>query len=197
MSNDTFQDEDPPEQEEEQGVELPVAEYLRNYAAFLYAVGGDGADIHRFNEIARDWEQKPFAPAAQFGSSPLAEFVALDRERREWKEREKHIIGRQTRLTEMILEQWADSGLHSARCDRVTVSIDRPFYCSKKAGVETETVIQVLESEGLGGIVKPGYAAASLKAWIKEQVEAGAEPSPALASVLSWGTLTRLKTRKA
>jgi len=127
----------------------------------------------------------------------LARFVALDKEKRALEARLDEIKDEQKILQDALLDEWADRGQQSANVDGFTVYIARDFYCSKKAEVSTEQIIEVLRQNGLEQCVQTGYNATSLKAFIKEQLASESEIPEALKNCLNYDTIPRLRTRLA
>lgn len=126
----------------------------------------------------------------------LAEFVALENERREHENRLKIISERVGQLQPVLLDQFADAGMQNARIGDLTVYIRTDRYVSKRGDVSTEQVCGVLRDCGLGYMVSDGYNAMSLKSKIKEYQDSGVEVPQELAAVLNIGEAFRLATRK-
>lgn len=146
---------------------------------------------------------------------PLARFVALEHERRRLEAALKKVTDEAAALEERILDEWADRGQQNARVAGMTVFIANDFYCNKAPGVDKRVVCNLLNQVGLSSLVGPDYNASSLKAWVKERIRDWAEEHalageelpvdpvetarralpPELSSVLSCGTVARLRTR--
>jgi hypothetical protein len=127
----------------------------------------------------------------------VARFAALERERRTVEDRLDAIKREEAKLQERILEEWVDRGQRSANVNGLTIFIAMDFYCSKKAEISTEQIIDVLKESGLERCVQIGYNASSLKAFVKEQIADGSELPETLRNCLNYDTVPRLRTRLA
>jgi len=129
----------------------------------------------------------------------LAEWMALDAERKELETRLKELQAKDgpiARLEKQILEQWASDGTKNVSRNGRTVYVRSDFVCSKRSDVSTETVCEVLAAEGFGNIVKLNYNAQSLKSRIKELSEEDQVPA-SLDRVLNYDTIMRLVAVKS
>lgn len=133
----------------------------------------------------------------QTPADPLSEFVALETERHALEDRLKKIAKQTAVLSEWLVEDWADRGQQNAKLQGRTVYIAQEFYCHKATGVPTYAVCEALKHNGLGTLVAPGYSAQSLKAWVKETIEAEREVPEGLAALLNYETVPRMRSRKA
>lgn len=126
----------------------------------------------------------------------LAEFVALEIERREHEDKLKVIAERLAKINEPLLDAFADSGIQNAKVNGLTVYVRMDRYCSKKSDASTEQVCAALKTCGLGYMVSDGYNAQSLKSKVKEWQDNGVEVPAALSGLLNIGEVPRLATRK-
>jgi hypothetical protein len=126
----------------------------------------------------------------------LAEFVALERERREHEDRLKIIAERCGVLSPLLIDQFADLGMQNANVEGLTVFVRMDRYVSKRGDVSSDQVCQALRECGLGYMVSDGYNAQSLKSKVREWQDAGVEVPPTLAGLLNIGEVPRLTTRK-
>lgn len=127
----------------------------------------------------------------------LVEFVNLDRERAELEKRLGEIKKRAGLISETLLDDWANRGVQSIKMTDRTVYIRKDFYCSKKGGVETFKVCAALKANGYKDMVtvNPSYAAAALKALVREMVDNDHEVPPDLDALIQFDTVPRLMTR--
>lgn len=126
----------------------------------------------------------------------LAEFVKLEREKRELESRLEAIKSERQKLEQALLDEWANRGQTSANLDGFCTYVRMDFYCNKKGGVPTESVCDVLRTIGLADMVAPSYNAAKLKSIVKEWNESGQVPEE-LQALLSYDTVPRLVAIKA
>ncbi len=125
----------------------------------------------------------------------LAEFVQLSNRKREIEAECKTINARLAELQEPLLDWFADRGIQNIRTEKGTVYVAHDFYCNKKGGVPTETVCEALRQIGMTHLVKPTYSAASLKSYVRELIDSGADLPEQLDGLLSHETVPRLKTK--
>ncbi|MFZ5831261.1 MAG: hypothetical protein ACOY3P_14310 [Planctomycetota bacterium] len=128
---------------------------------------------------------------------PLARFVELEHKRRDLESQLDQVKDEARQLEARILEEWAERGQNSAKVGGLTVYLANDFYCSKRATSSTDELVSALRDAGLSDYVSIGYNAASLKAWVKEQVASGGDIPQPLAERLNYDTTPRLKTRRA
>lgn len=147
------------------------------------------------SEMQQTLDSAAFQRSGSF-KEQLAEFVALEHERREHEDRLKVIAERLGKLSEPLLNHFADSGIQNANVNGLTVFVRVDRYVSKKSEATTDQVCEALREAGLGYMVSDGYNAASLKSKVREWEEAGAEVPPELAALLNVGEVARLATRK-
>ena len=136
-------------------------------------------------------------PEEKAPTDPLAEFVALETERLALEDRLKVFKREAAVLSDWLIEDWADRGQSNARVNGRTVFIAQEFFCSKAAGVATDAVCDSLERNGLGSLVNPAYAPASLKAWVRERDDAGETIPEDLKTLLNYDTVPRMRSRKS
>jgi hypothetical protein len=132
--------------------------------------------------------------------SLLAEFVALEKRRRDADDQIDEIKARVAVIEPLLLEEMGELGLTNANIDGLCVFQRTDRYVSKKSeadGVTTLMVVQALRDCGLDYMVSPNYASASLKSKVAEWIVGGIEVPPALAAVLNIGETLRLATRKS
>ena len=145
---------------------------------------------------------------AEEGTTPLTRFVALDNRRKELEAKVEALKAECLSLDEVLQEQFADEGIMSVKTDEGTVYLHTRFYCSKMKGVETSVVCAALEANGMGAMVRPGYAPATLTSKMKEMfgednvpdVFAGVEsenPAECVEALLSLGEITSVRCRKS
>lgn len=127
--------------------------------------------------------------------SLLARFVNLDAEKTQLDTRIDEIKKEMRAVEETLLDEWANKGVQAVKLAKRTVYIRRDFYCSKRAGVETEAVCEVLEQVGYRRMVNPSYAPASLKALVREMVDDNRPIPPELDALVQYDTIPRLRTR--
>lgn len=142
-----------------------------------------------------NFTDEPAIPATF--QSLLSEFVDLEGERREHEERLKVIAEKAGKLSEELLNQFADLGLQNAKVKGLTVYVRMDRYVSKAQGVATETVCETLREIGCGYMVGDSYNAMSLKSKVREWIDQGIEVPPVLSKLLNIGEIPRLATRKA
>lgn len=128
-------------------------------------------------------------------SDHLARFVELEKERRQIEDRLEEIKQETNYLQGLILDEWADRGQQNANLAGMTVYIAHDFYCNKRPEYDQGEVCRRLADEGLGRLVSPAYSAASLKAWVKEQLSLGADVPERLKEVLNYDEVPRLRAR--
>jgi hypothetical protein len=146
--------------------------------------------------MATDVEETLCDPCGE-NSDPLSRFVQLDHERRQVEDRLDAIKKEQTAMQERVLDEWADRGQQSAKVGGLTIYVAHEFYCSKRGGVSTEQLIEILKSSGLDRCVQVGYNASSLKAFVKETIAGGSDLPDTLKACLNYDTTPRLRTRLA
>lgn len=146
---------------------------------------------HTATEIETDLTATP-----QTFQAKLAEFVGLEKRRRELEDELKSVEARTAPLQASLLEQFADLGMQSANVYGLCVYVRLDRYVSKRSGVATETVCEALKVCGLGYMVSDGYNAQSLKSKIKEYQDQQIEVPPQLAELLNCGEVPRLVTRR-
>ena len=101
----------------------------------------------------------------------LSNFVAADKEYRLLEEQLEAAKKKLAAMEDPLAEQMGLMGMQSARVDGMTIYIKRTPYVSKAAGVETESVCEILKHVGLEYMVSEGYNAQSLKSKVKEYQE--------------------------
>ena len=126
----------------------------------------------------------------------LAEFTALEHERREHEDRLKVIGERLGKITEPLLDHFADSGIQNANVNGLTVYVRIDRFVSKRGDATTDQVCAALRECGLSYMVNDGYNAQSLKSKVREYQESGVEVPTQLAGLLNIGEVARLATRK-
>ncbi len=136
----------------------------------------------------------PVAPSIT-NDELLAEFVELSNRKREIEAEGKRINARLAELQEPLLDWFAERGIQNIRTKKGTVYVAHEFFCNKKGGVATQQVCDALEQIGMGRLVSPAYSAASLKSWVREQIESGADLPEQLDGLLNHETVPRLKTK--
>jgi len=129
------------------------------------------------------------------GGDPLAEYVALEKERRALDARLKANKEAARKLEAEILDEWADRGQTNAAVDGLTVYLATDFYCTKRGGVEREVLCDALAAAGRPDLVHPDYSASALKAWVKELLAESGEVPGELAPLLNVQEAPRLRTR--
>jgi len=144
----------------------------------------------KFAEAVKDVYGDATTPEDQ-----LARFVALEKERRELEQHLDRLKEEAAELGRTILDHWDAIGQQNARIGGLTVYVAGDFVCNKRSGVPTAAVCDALEGVGLGHLVAPAYSPASLKSWVKEQVDAGSDLPDELAKLISYDTILRLKSR--
>ena len=127
----------------------------------------------------------------------LGRYVQLEHQRRELEQHLDAVKQEQAGLAEAILDEWADRGQQSANVDGFSLYVRMDFICNKAVGVPTERVCELLQQHGLSQLVAPAYSAASLKAWVKEQIRSGCELPDELSKVLTYQDMPRLIAAKA
>jgi hypothetical protein len=135
-------------------------------------------------------------PPADVDQDRLARLAEIDTRLGELDDEVERLKKERAPLEANILEEWIDRGIQNSRINGRTVFIRRDFVCGKRAGTDTDQVCRILKDEGLGRLVAEGYNANSLKAWVKEQIEGGADLPQSLADVLSYETIPRMRSTK-
>jgi hypothetical protein len=131
-------------------------------------------------------------------SELVNEFLELALEKERLEERTEAIDARMKVLEEEILGHWADAGTQSVKQSGRTLFIRHDFYCSKKRGVFTQKICDLLREHGLERMVSEGYNAQSLKAVVKEWAsDEGPGVPEDLAAVLNYDTVPRLIVRRS
>lgn len=130
-------------------------------------------------------------------ADPLQRFVVLEKRRRLLEAELTTIKKDAAALGEKIIDEWAERPQTQAKVDGLTVYISADFWCSKKPEVDSEAVCKALRASGLKDMVKLGYAAPSIRAWVKERIQSGSDLPKRLEAVLNHGEQMRLKTRKS
>jgi len=97
------------------------------------------------------------------------QFIDLVAEIERLEEQLKDAKQRRASLESTMVEMWAAVGKQSENRRGLTIYRSREFFCSTKAG-ESDALKESLEDEGLGEMVRPQVAMATLKSWIKERV---------------------------
>lgn len=97
------------------------------------------------------------------------QFIDLLAEIERLEEQLKDAKQRKASLEAAMVEMWAAVGKQSENRRGLTIYRSREFFCTTKAG-ESGSLKESLEDEGLGEMVRPQVAMASLKSWIKERV---------------------------
>lgn len=139
-----------------------------------------------------------FPPEPQMECSDCeARFAELAVELAEAEKRVEDLKKEKAYLEQVILPQWLDKGQQNARIKGMTIYVANEFFCTKKGGIDTRVVCDTLANFGLHGFVAPSYNAQSLKAWVKEQREAGATIPQELESMLNIQEVQKLRVRKA
>ncbi len=147
--------------------------------------------------MATATKPKPRSKPKAKKPDPLQVFVELEKRRRELEAELATIKKNAASLGEKILDEWAERGQNQAKVNGLTVYSSADFWCSKKKEVDSETVCKALRASGLRDMVKLGYAAPSIRAWVKERLASGSDLPKRLEAVLNHGEQMRLKTRKS
>jgi len=136
----------------------------------------------------------PSPPADPF-SEHLAEFVRLEKRRRELEAELDDTKKRAKTIQEPLLEHFADLGVQNIKADGLVVYVKTNRFVTKRGGIDTERVCDALRDAGLGYMVAAGYSAASLKGKVREWQEEEIEVPPHLAELLNIGEAFILATR--
>lgn len=127
----------------------------------------------------------------------LQRFVVWEKRRRELETELAELKKETATLSEKILDEWAERGQNQAKVNGLTVYVSADFWCSKRKEVSSEDVCKALRASGLKDMVKLGYAAPSIRSWVKERIASGSDLPKRLEAVLNHGEQMRLKTRKS
>ena len=130
-------------------------------------------------------------------TDPLAQYVALEQRKRELEEQLKAVKAEASVLEKQLIEQWIDRGQQNATLCGMTAYITSDFFLNKRPEYSTERLAECLIKHGLERVVQTGYAAGSLKTFIKEQMAAGGELPDELMAMLSYGEIPRIRVRLA
>lgn len=126
----------------------------------------------------------------------LAEFVALEKRRRDAEGEAEELKAKIAAIEPLLREEMSMCGMQNARCDGLTVFIKTDQYVSKKAEFTTEQVCDVLRTHGLDYMVGEAYSAATLKSKVVEWLKEGHDVPEKLAEMLNIGKSVKLSTRK-
>lgn len=135
----------------------------------------------------------PLAPPTH--DELLAEFIGLSNRKREIEAEAKAVNARLAELQEPLLDWFADRGIRNIRTDRGTVYVVQDFFCNKKGDIPTQQICDALKEIGMGQLVSPAYSAASLKSWVREQVDNNADLPEQLTELITYETMPRLKVK--
>jgi hypothetical protein len=128
---------------------------------------------------------------------PVVRYAAIMKQRMELEEMVANLKKEAAKLEEVILDQWADTGEKSVKIGGVgTVFLADEFTCYKRKEFTAEAVCLRLKAEGLGGYVAEGYAPASIKAWVKEQLANEGEVPESLQECFDYETKSKLRMRR-
>ena len=127
----------------------------------------------------------------------LEEFADLHMRRRDVERELETIKEKIDQIEPQLAEQFGMVGIQNANVKGLCIYMTTDKWVTKKGGVETTDLCQILEDHGLGDMVSPGYSASALKARILAWKEAGVEIPQAITDALNIGETQRLKTRKA
>lgn len=140
----------------------------------------------------------PLAPVPSASmAANLVEFTRLENRLRELEEEAARVKAQVGKVGAALMEQFADSGVQSANANGLCVYVRVDRFVSKKGGVPSQAVCDVLRKVGLAYMVEDGYNASSLKSKIKEYQDEGQEVPPELAELLNIGEVPRLAARKS
>lgn len=149
------------------------------------------------NTELEEVDQEQGDPTASSGMRPLlAEFVALEKRRRDAEGEAESIAEQIKKIEPLLREEMELCGMTNARCDGLTVFIKTDQYVSKKAEFTTEQVCDVLRTHGLDYMVGEAYSAATLKSKVVEWLKEGHDVPEKLAEMLNIGKTVKLSTRK-
>lgn len=139
----------------------------------------------------------------------LALFVELERTRRQLEEATKENDAKRAAVNKALLDDFAEVGIQNISVEGLRLYVREDKFVNKCKEFDSDAICVLLEEEGLGYLVKPGYNATSLKAAIVEQVEAEIKPnedfriavarvvSPRLREALNIGTIQKIVAVKA
>lgn len=139
------------------------------------------------------------ATQAQSGATDLdlREYINLDLERRELKERLGVVEERLGDLEPRVLEYFERMGIDRVSIDGVTVYIRRELWAGREEGVSWEQACEALVAAGLEDYVSPRFNHMSLSAYVRELDRQG-EPTPEpLVGIISIAEKFRVHTRKS
>lgn len=97
----------------------------------------------------------------------LKEFVELETERRELKDRLKKVKAKQSKLEEELLEKFQESGVQSLNIDGLTVYLRRQLWAYPPSE-NKEEFYQILKDTGYGDFVRETVNTHSLSALFRE-----------------------------
>lgn len=147
-------------------------------------------------ELLTGQKAKPKQAAPAGADDKLSKFMELEARRRALEEELDAVKAELNILQDQVLDDWADRGWQNAKINGVTVYVAHEFFCSKRAGVDTQIICDTLRQHGLGNIVAEAYSAQSLKSWVKERLDNGDPIPEPLKSLLNYDSIPRLRTRR-
>lgn len=127
----------------------------------------------------------------------LNSFVDLQNRRRDVESELDCIKADLDKIEPQLAEMFGMRGMQNAKIRGLLIYVSTDRYVTKKGGVDTSHVCDVLKDHGLGDMVSLGYSASALKSRVLGWKDEGAEIPEGLAAVLNIGEALRLKTRKA
>lgn len=115
------------------------------------------------------------APTA-LNLAPMRELLRIDREIDRLEAETKELNVRRKLVEQAALAELAAQGCRSIPLTDdaglpVSIYILSKLSTTAKAGTSSEDRIAALESAGLGWLIKPGYDAMKLGAWVREQLQ--------------------------
>ena len=114
----------------------------------------------------------------------LKELLVLNAEKDQLEARLKEINAERDRITQHVLDRWAEDGVSSMKVDGKTVYMRRSIYARI---LDREHVAEAMREAGLASMLTPNTN--TLSAWIREKEENGEPLPPSLDGIV--GTYER------